>query len=239
MEQPPGAPPPPGSPELTGHEPPAWERRHELGFFRALWETWKATLMKPEVFWARFPPEGPKADALFYGWLITAITMVIEIPFFALQMGMQAPQLRATFAHLHNVPPEVRQILDVFSSGGGILAWILFFVAVAVIYPLTAIINSALIHVCLLLFGAGKSGYWATFRVFGYASGPTVLSGIPLVGVGGALWSLVLLIWGVARVHEVKTWRAAAGVLLIPVLFLCCFCGAGAFAIAAAVSSMH
>lgn len=78
--------------------------------------------------------------------------------------------------------------------------------------PLGAIVNlfvlSAVIHVFLWILRGAKNGFSATFRVLGYAQATCLFFLIPWVGMPvGAVWSLVVLIAGLAAAHGIGRWR--------------------------------
>jgi len=79
---------------------------------------------------------------------------------------------------------------------------------------------------------AGVGDYEATYRVVAYASAPTALAWIPLVGPLALLYGLFLVIVGLERVHTFDTVRSALSLLLaaIAVGALLTVLGGGAWA---------
>lgn len=233
-----GAPPPPGSPALNyGREPTPWERRAQLGFFPALWATWKETVITPETFWKRLRPDGPAQDALLYGWMVTFIGALIQAPLQALQLTAQSAAIRDIAGQVGTLNKDTRAIFDqLFSDGSAAIVAAMIFAGV-VIYPATAIASASVTHLFCVLFGAARNGFWATFRVMAYGSAPMVLAGIPVLGAGAVLWSLILIIWGIREVHDTTAGRATAAVLAVPVILCCCCCGALTFGFSALMAS--
>ncbi|NIP75801.1 MAG: hypothetical protein GTN90_07420, partial [Xanthomonadales bacterium] len=52
---------------------PPWETRRALGFWRALWLTWRDSLFRPVPFFRRLPPRGGYGPALGYAIMLTLV----------------------------------------------------------------------------------------------------------------------------------------------------------------------
>lgn len=255
-QHPPGPPhpppqqqPPPSAPPSAPAEPTdtPWERRTELGFFRAVWRTWRDSLLSPDLFWRRLHPTGRTQDALFYAWLMgvlaAVLTVIVQAPLQLVQLrtreGSAGPDLLALFPDL---PDWLARVLTGMSTpGGSILLGLLAVGFTALLYPLQLVIASALLHLFALLFGASKHGYWATFRVVAYSSGAAILSVVPCFGMLAGIYMLVLQGWGLYRVQETTAGRATLSVLALPLLacvLACAGLGLAIMAVAASLSSM-
>jgi hypothetical protein len=129
---------------------------------------------------------------------------------------------------MDNLPPETRQMFQQyfgFLLGGGTVVAVIFQI---IFYPLSFFIGAGITHLFGLIFGVAKNGFNATARVVGYSMAPYALAWIPVCGGFVApIYSLVLLIMGLAKAHETTTGRAAAAIL-VPTLVLCCCCAIGA-----------
>ena len=99
---------------------------------------------------------------------------------------------------------------------GGVLLLAPLFVLIGVF------IWTAILHVVLWIVGGAKEGFEATLRAVSYSAGSTyVFQLIPFCGgLVGAIWSLVLQVIGVSKLHGISPGRAALAVLLP--LALCC-----------------
>jgi hypothetical protein len=79
-----------------------------------------------------------------------------------------------------------------------------------------------MVHLFLMLTGASRHGFEATFRALAYTSGATsVLQFVPLCG--GYLYPVAHLVYGVIalkEVHRTDLWRVVVSMLLM--LLLCC-----------------
>jgi hypothetical protein len=209
--------------EPEGEQPTPWERRGELGFFQGYWETWKAVMIAPEKFWDRTTPHGSAWDALAFGWIATAINSLLSLPF---QLMQSTAQLRPMLDQM-KATPEMERMMLWFFEGTGRFALLLGSLA---LYPVLFIIGAAFTHLMCMLFGVSRNGFTATVRALGYAAAPSALAWVPCVGAGAFIYTIVLDIWGLARLHRSTYGRAAAAVLAPIVLLFCCCCGAGIFA---------
>jgi hypothetical protein len=209
---PPGAPPPPppGAPP-GGAQPLPWE---QPGYPAAegLYETAKLILLNPGEAFARMSTTGdlgrPLLFAVIFGW----VGMIAGQLYQLLIPGMPWRYLPGME---HSMPAYAFR--PVFAVGMMVLAPIFVLLAV--------FIWSAILHLFLIIVGAGQSGFTATVRVVCYAGVTQVLQVVPLCGgVVGALWAIVLEILGLATAHRTTQGKAAVAVLL-PIA-LCCACAA-------------
>lgn len=210
--------------------PPPWERRSELGFFKAFVEQWKLSMFSPEIFWRSLPANGSMTEPLIYAWLLGVIQ---AIPSFFVQAA-NFGQVKQSLALIGkgNVPPFMDNLSPwVFAA--------VLTVGPIVFFPLSFFIGAGLVHLGCKLWGAGDKGFDATARVMGYAQAPIVFGWVPMIGFVAIVYLLVLQILGVARVQEVSGGKAAGGVLTIPLALGClcgCLFGLGAMAAIGAVS---
>lgn len=183
-----------------------WDRRQELGFFPAFFETLKLVLLNPTVAFANMKPEGGLTDPLIYaviggtvGWLFYFI--------FSLFIG--------SLGALGN-----RDALGgLFGLGfGGIFALIFF----PIVLTIGLFIGAGIVHLCLMLVGGAKRSYETTLRVLCYSVGSTYpLMIVPVCGGAIAgVWCLVVECVGLAQAHETTIGKAVLAVLLP--LVVCC-----------------
>jgi hypothetical protein len=216
-----GGPSGPGGPGSFGpgaavREDTPWERRATIGWWTGFWETWKRTLISPQLFWASVKPNGSWTDALLYAWIIFAAGVVLTAPFKALGMGFG---LQTVLEQMKDLPPAARAAIRNSAAGVGGFQ----FVFSILLYPVILIIGSAIQHLFCMVFGVAKNGYYATLRVVAYAGAVSIFTSIPCVGIMAILYYLVLATLGFASVQESSLGRAAAAVLA-PFVLLCC-CG--------------
>ncbi len=185
---------------------------------RALWETWKQVMTNPVAFFKRVPKQGNFVLPMYYGVICQSIAIILM---WAYQAGFQS----------------IPTLLDYSAAFGGYWPWTahdmtlsstaIFFMALLLVAPVFALVGisftSALYHVALKVFGGAHQGFEATFRVVNYSASAQVLSILPIVGtVIAGVWSLVLTIIGLQKVHQTTYARAILAVLL-PVLVCCGF----------------
>jgi hypothetical protein len=140
-----------------------------------------------------------------------------------------AASIAAMQQMLQGMPEEQARFFRVFMqsfTGGATVAQI-------VLAPLLAVIaiylNSAVLHLLLMLFKAAKRGFDATLTVVAYATGLQLLLALPGCGsLVAAVWFLVVLIIGLGEAHRCGPGRAAAAVFTPVVLACaCCACAVG------------
>lgn len=105
-------------------------------------------------------------------------------------------------------PAAYSPIAAALGIGGPALVAILIVTGIA-----TSFLFFGYFHLFVMLLG-GKQGYSSTYRAFAYASAPTILSWIPLVGIVFSLWALALEIYGVSLLHKISIWRALGAIAL-------------------------
>jgi hypothetical protein len=218
-----GEPPPGGSPGALpgGRQLTPWERRSELGAVKGFFETWKLSVFSPQRFFPTVRPDVPWTEALFYGWIVHAITVVLTLPFVGLGMfTMMIPRNLPSDAQSQQVEQLSRAIAGAFGVGPVL--------ASLVLYPLLVIIGAAILHLFAMILGAAKNGWNATMRALCYASGPNVFTILPCVGILAGLYVLVLEVLALMGLQETTTGKAVA-IVLAPVLLACCCAALGIF----------
>jgi hypothetical protein len=211
---------------------PAWERRKEMGLFKALTQTWKEVLFNPNVTFSRMKTSGGFAAPFLFN-----LTMAIIWAFFTAIYRLLWTGMFAAAGGSANNESSYLMDLGVGTSAFAVAGIILF--AIPVIVGLT-FVSAGITHLCLALFKGTSRSYEATYRVICYSYSAWIFSIVPCVGgpVAG-VWALVSTIIGLSKVHRIEGWRAAVGVLL-PV-FVCfgIIVVLYAMIIAAIVSAMH
>lgn len=210
---------PAGQPEVPAAVPPptetryvAWEDRQKLGFFQALWETWKESVFYPNKFFSRMPFTGglgsPILYALVLGWPIFAIAQLTGFLMSSFWMSL-----------LSNFIPESEMLI-----GRAFQAWItLLYIAIAPFFiVLGLLIVAGIYHLLFMIFGWANRNFEATFRATAYSYGPLVFSIVPACGgLVGFIWAIVLLITGFKHMQRTTGGKAAL-VFFIPLILCCC-----------------
>ncbi len=198
------APGAPSSAVVAVQPEPAWERRETEGFFGALVESVKQVLLAPSATFEAMPKSGGMGSPLIFCILLGTIGGAVAVIY----------QLLAAM-----VNPESMGEME-----PGVFYAIM--VVVIVLMPLFVLIgifvNSAVLHICLMLVGGAKQSFETTLRVICYAQGATaVFYLVPICGgIIGGIWSLVALVIGLSKAHEIGIGKAIFAILLP--LIVCC-----------------
>jgi hypothetical protein len=231
----PEAPPPLGIQALVTtagtEDGPAWERRKELGLFKALVQTWKEVLFNPTVSFPRMKTTGGYAAPFLFN-----LTMVVIYAFFTTIYQLL---LSGVFAAAGSAQHDSNSL----SGLGAGLPPLLNVGVMIVVVPLLlgfTFLNAGITHLCLSLFKGTSKSFEATYRVICYSYSTWVFALVPCAGgIVSGIWWVVCTIIGLSKVHRTEGWRAAVAVLL-PV-FVCMGIVIILYIaiIAAVVSSMH
>lgn len=182
-------------------------------------------MFSPEPFWRTVRPDGPWLDAFYYGWITSALTVILALPLRLLSSALTSESGLSRGRDLAKLPPALRLMIEAADAHPGISWPLMTLFGVLVMVPVGLMLGAAIMHALSLLFGEGKKGFWATFRVFAYAASPNLLSFIPCAGLVSGMYVMVQEVLGLKHVQGIKTEKAAA-IVCIPLLFACCCVGA-------------
>jgi hypothetical protein len=188
-----------------------WENREGRGLLNALFETLAMIFTRPVEAFTVMKRNDGLADPLLYALICGTAGAVISLGF---------SLLMRSFGIMTN---RTSGLSAVFGLGFGILF-------VVILMPVLVVVGTfiwaGIMHVCLMVTGGANQSFETTLRVASYAGGSAnVLQIIPLCGgICALVASLVLNCIGLARMHEIDTWRAVVAVILPMVLC----CGGGA-----------
>jgi hypothetical protein len=178
---------------------PAWERRRQTGFGKALFTTWKEVLFYPGTTFGQLKSSGGFAAPLLFQAIMTTLLMAVLAIFrtVGVTIGWPAEPTLLYYA-------------------GPILVGV----------PLSIGLNFVLagvFHFCLMLMKGKSKAYEATYRVTSYCSSAYVFGVIPFFGLYVSwIWGLICMAVGLQKVHKTEGWRATIAVL-IPVVAHCGF----------------
>ncbi len=200
--------------------PAPWENR-KLAIFEGFWLTFKESVFNPTAFFSKIPPKGDIFMPLIYAVLWSVIVQVISF-FYIKAFGVPFMDYIKEILETQGIPLDGNMMGNyVFMQGVGQI------LMVPLLYMVMIFIMSGILHVLLLLFGAGKEGYAATFRVMAYSQGSGVFNLIPMVGgMIATVWGIIIQIVGYKEMHRSSYGRVILAVLVVP-LFLCAFCCVG------------
>ena len=222
----PSAPPSMSSRSLTTvtqamEDGPSWEHRKELGFWKALIETWKEVLLRPGTSFSVMRTSGGFGVPIGFN---VVMLVVMAIPTFLYSLLWSGLMNLAAFGASSQNQAAATVALGLGPAFSAIAVVLMIPIGIA-----STFVNAGLFHLCLSLFKGTSKSYEATYRVLCYSSSAYVLAVIPFVGGSVAgIWYLVSMIIGLSKVHKTEPWRAIVGVLL-PVV-VCCTILFGAYA---------
>jgi hypothetical protein len=228
----PDAPPPLAEVTLakveSGEDGPPWERLRELGFVKALTQTWMEVLFNSAVSFPRMKSSGGFAAPFLFNLTMTILYTVVTTVYQVLFAAIFAGAAHNESNYLSGRSVELTPLLSI-----GMMV-----VAVPITVALT-FVQAGVIHLCLALFKGTSKSYEATYRVVCYSSSAYVFGIVPFAGVYVSLiWWVVSTIIGLSKVHRTEGWRATMGVLLPG--FLCIGLGiAFGVIVAILVASVH
>lgn len=170
--------------------PVPWEDP-DLGFAEGIWRTWRESLFEPSRFFARIREQGTVVRALLYYLLVTVAASFVTLLWET--QGLTLARI-AGYARMGES-----------AAAGPVISFVLApFLALFLLLVLTLVF-----HLGALMVAPGRRGMGATAKVVCYASGPSVLAVVPILGTAvGAVWSLVLQVVGLREAHRTDTWRA-------------------------------
>lgn len=183
-----------------------WDRRQELGFFPAFFETLKLVLLKPTAAFTSMRPEGGMGEPLIYAVFGGSVGFIFYFLF-------------SIFLSSFGLMSDRNALAGVLGLGIGSIFILIF---IPVFLALGLFIGAGIIHLCLLLVGGARRSFETTFRVLCFALGSTYpLMIVPICGGAIAgVWALVLEIIGLSRAHETTMGKSALAVFL-PVIACC------------------
>ena len=210
---------PPAAPSGT-----PWERRDELGAFRAWSQTLQQALFEPGKLFASARLDRGGAQLGFAVVTTSVFWAVGQILERAVLSG-QRDQLRRLLATLSDNPqvsPLLQKMIDAQAQANS-WGWT---VGLSLLTPLFSFVflylNAGFTHGVALLLGQSKKGFAATFAACAYASAPLVLLAVPACGsIIAVIWLVVLTGIGMKETHRISSGGAAATVLAPYALFCC------------------
>jgi len=187
--------------------PLPWERRSELGFFKAYWETTKKIMFNPNTAFDRVEPEtGKWWDPLSYAILSNYCGTLGIVVMYAFIGGIGALGVLADGSSTASGPVVAGIAL------GAVAGYL-------VLIPLAAVLGSLIMagidHVALMLIGAQSRSFETTLRTYCFAQAPMFWGIVPFCGsYAYPVWQIVCRIFGYKTLHRTTGGKATAAVLL-------------------------
>jgi hypothetical protein len=188
-----------------------WENREGRDFFGAMLGTVKLVLLRPSQAFSIMRREGGLAEPLMYVAILASVGMLAAM-FYNMGFEMLVP----AFSGQASSPPAHQMI-----------GMLLMIPLIPVLVVIGAFLGAGVTHLCLMLVGGANRPFETTFRVFAYAWGSTSLvQVVPFCGAMVAgVWNLVASIIGLAKAHEIPTWKSVLAIFL-PTILCCGLVGA-------------
>ncbi|MDR2982249.1 MAG: YIP1 family protein [Puniceicoccales bacterium] len=224
--------PVPGAPLIVE---PAWERRAELGEWRAFWQTARCVLFTPSKVFSSLSQDGNIGGSfLFYvipamvmtilGQVISMVTGLEEIikevteKYIFERLGYDYAQYLAEQAEqMEKMPASAKAMMQAFQIGGAVVGTVLGVL-------LGIFISAAIAHLMLMIVRGAKRPFATTFKAVSYTYGSLAFfTWIPVIGpVIGITYGSIVEIIALARAHGISLKRSAASVLLPILAGFCC-----------------
>lgn len=194
-----------------------WEDPSAAGWFGPWWETTAGALFAPSRTFSSMKVEGGYGRPLLYLILCSFLTGLVWGIF---QSIVQVVMVSAAGTSGEAAVLSFSTLLCAVPVAIG------FGLVMAVIGAfISAFVGGAIIHVCLLLFGAAERGYEGTVRAVCYSSGAiNALQVIPILGTLVAIiWGPIVYVIALKEAHQSEYWRVICACLIPFLLCLGCF----------------
>lgn len=202
-------------PDATREDGPThiipWEHRRRIGRQRALFRTWRRTMLSPIRFFDRVHPGGGYFGPLLYGtvWIL---------------LGLAGGLAWRLAAHLYPqaislFDGESIEILLRLSPASATVAGAVLLAPIVTMFLLAAI--CVVFHLSVVVFAREHAGFKATLGVVCYSAGACAFYFIPSVGgLIAGVFQLFIVATGFRQAHRISFWRAFAAGLLPCALLL-------------------
>jgi hypothetical protein len=190
-----------------------WERRRELGWMRAFWETTRLVCTQPKRFFATPAGESGMMGPVAFAVVAHTVGGALMLLSFGLVMlvggGVAALAGETTLGAIFGL------------YGGCFTVGFIPFALIA--YPLQGLVQvliaAACSHGTLFLLKAQRATFEESLRAVCFASAPYFWSFVPCLGwYGAAIWVWYCEVAGLREAHRTTTDRATMAVLAYPAL---------------------
>ncbi|MGQ0508260.1 MAG: YIP1 family protein [Myxococcaceae bacterium] len=184
-----------------------WDRREELGMFKAYWQTSWMLMSAPIQTFARTSPRGTVGSSLLFVMLSALTGLTTTVLIYAGVLGGISRFAKDKPALTTGVVLVVMVLYYVFAVGATVASALLF---------------SGLDHLMLKLLGAKPSTWETTLRGHALGMAPYLVGVIPLCGLYVfPFWAIVLRIFALRAFHKTTTGKAVAAVVIPFGAFVC------------------
>lgn len=203
-----------------------WDTAGPGMWVSAFWETLKRSFLDPAMFFVRVGAgagwQRPLVYAVVISVFVFSVATAYKAGFQSLAVGMgfigRASTMGMPFLAF-SIPASIIFIL----------------VGVPILTGVFVFIQAGLFHLSLMIVGAARRDFIATFRVVCYAAGPQVFQIVPLFGgIVAWIWQTILCIIGLKVVHDAGYGKSALAVFM-PTIVCCGAIAMLAFALAGSI----
>lgn len=163
-----------------------WEDENSTSFFNGLLLTIKQTLLNPADYFTSMPRSGK--------WWLPGLFYII--------MGVMGAILGLISGFFVESPVVTHGALVKHMAISSIMALpILLFIELY--------FGAMVLHLSMLIFGAGREKFQTTLKIVAYSAGPNIFYAVPFVGwLLAGIWSFWITVIGIKVVGQVSTARA-------------------------------
>lgn len=193
-----------------------WDKEKGGDWTSAFFNTFKKAMFEPVLFFTHVAGGHGMSRPFIFALIVSYVMFGTAI---AYQAGFQ---MLAAGINVHGylgagIFPEIAISLPIM-----VVAIAMFLVfGVPFMTAIMIFCRAGLYHICLMILGAAKRDFAATFRTVCYATSPQLLHVVPLFGaLVAGMWQIALDIIGLKVVHETTYGRSALAVFLP--MIVCC-----------------
>lgn len=168
------------------------------------WQTWQEIILTPTEFFKKTKLKTQSATIFLLKTLTLSLTILAVMVLILASFFMQ---------FLTQLGPELATLLSGVSLAI-LIALIIIGIPIALIVMYLAILVSvAILHLFTILLGSDQP-FKETYIAICYASAPTIINFLPILGYIGAVYNWVLQVLAIKQRHNFTTLRALLAVLL-------------------------
>ena len=196
---------------------PAWEERHTLGLFKAIWRTIKAVILQPQATFSTMKRKGGLLNPWLFYFILNATEMsVLSFYFYALKWNF----LRLVSHSSNSSDNSIYEVI--FRHLGVPLGLTVIVVKKLLWITLFSFMVPGMLHFFLRLADGVRQPFETTFRVHCYTAAVCVFALAPFVGSYlGVIAATIFLIIGLAKAHEISIAKSVWAVLISTFCYFC------------------
>ena len=196
-------------------EPIPWERRKQLGWWRAFLDTSRLASRQPERFFRTPATESGLGGPMTYAVAAYTFGQLIYMIQLAIVFGLVGLGAAAAGEH------EAGGLFGIYSGAFGLCGLPMVVIQAPLYAVMGALLAASLSHGTLVLLKKNQGTFEQTFRAIAYANAPYFYYWIPCVGpLVAFVWMLMTEAQALRAVHRVSSDRAWIAILGYRILLL-------------------